>query len=390
MKFLRSFLITLAVVLCLSLGFIAGYLAHDRLAASPSGFSVLQQAYEILTTKGLKDPPSPPALEYGMIRGMLQAYDDPFTSFVEPAEHELETNTLEGHFGGIGVRLDKDQAGNIILYPFQNGPAARAGIAEGDRLLQVDALPITSQLTADAVEAALRGPVGQTVRLMVGHAPRFAPVELKVKREDFPLPSVSWHRDQSEPRLGIVEINIIAATTPAEVIQAVDDLQGRGVLAIALDLRDNYGGLLTAGVDTARLFLTDGTIIQQKYRGQETETYKVERPGQFNTLPLVILVNQNTASAAEIIAGALKVHQRARLIGTRTYGKDTIQLVYDLKGGASLHITAAKWWIPGLEPPLEGNGVQPDVPLENTDPAANPDPFTQAAVQALFPQRSNP
>ncbi len=390
MKFLRSFLITVAVVLCLSLGFITGYLAHDRLAASPSGFSILQQAYEILTTKGLKDPPAPPALEYGMIRGMVQAYDDPFTSFVEPAEHELETNTLEGHFGGIGVRLDKDQAGNIILYPFQNSPAARAGIIEGDRLLQVDALAITTQDTSDVVEAALRGPVGQSVRLKIGHAPHYEPVELKIKREDFPLPSVSWHRDPSEPRLGIVEINIIAATTPSEVTQAINDLQGRGVLAIALDLRDNYGGLLTAGVDTARLFLSDGTIIQQKYRGQETETYSVKQPGQFSTLPLVVLVNQNTASAAEIIAGALKVHQRGKLIGTRTYGKDTIQLVYDLKGGASLHVTAARWWIPNLDPPLGGNGVQPDIPLESADPAAKPDPFIQAAVQTLFSQRSNP
>jgi carboxyl-terminal processing protease len=386
MKFLRSFFITIAAVFCLSLGFLAGYLVHDHLPDSPSGFSTLQQAYEILTTKGLKDPPSPPALEYGMIRGMVQAYDDPFTSFIEPAEHELETNTLEGHFGGIGVRLGKDQEGNFILFPFQNSPAARAGVEEGDRLLKVDALEIAPLLTSDTVEAALRGPVGQAVRLTVGRAPQYTPVEMQIKREEFPLPSVSWHRDPVEPRLGVVEINIIAATTPAEVTRAIEDLQGRGVQAIALDLRNNYGGLLTAGIDTARLFLTDGTILQQKYRGQEMDTYKVDRPGPFSALPLAVLVNQNTASAAEIIAGALKEHQRAKLIGTRTYGKDTIQLVYDLKGGASLHITAAKWWIPGLEPPLGGNGLQPDIPLDGADAAENPDPYIQAAIQTLLPQ----
>jgi carboxyl-terminal processing protease len=317
---------------------------------------------------------------------MVQAYDDPFTSFIEPAEHELETNTLEGHFGGIGVRLGKDQEGNFILFPFQNSPAARAGVEEGDRLLKVDALEIAPLLTSDTVEAALRGPVGQAVRLTVGRAPQYTPVEMQIKREEFPLPSVSWHRDPVEPRLGVVEINIIAATTPAEVTRAIEDLQGRGVQAIALDLRNNYGGLLTAGIDTARLFLTDGTILQQKYRGQEMDTYKADRPGPFSALPLTVLVNQNTASAAEIIAGALKEHQRAKLIGTRTYGKDTIQLVYDLKGGASLHITAAKWWIPGLEPPLGGNGLQPDIPLDGADAAENPDPYIQAAIQTLLPQ----
>jgi carboxyl-terminal processing protease len=350
MKFLRSFFITLAVVFCLTLGFLAGYLIHDRLPVSPASFSTLQQAYDILTTKGLRDPPPAPAREYG-------------------------------------VRLTKDPTGYFILFPIQNSPASRAGVLEGDRLLKVDTLEIHAEETTDVVEAALRGPVGQTVQLTVGHSPQYLPVELQIKREDFPLPSVTWHRDPAEPRLGVVEVNIIAATTPAEVTHAIEDLQGRGVLAIALDLRNNYGGLLTAGIDTARLFLTDGTIIQQKYRGQSIETYKVDRPGPFNAIPMVILVNQNTASAAEIIAGALKVHQRAKLIGTRTYGKDTIQLVYDLKAGASLHVTAANWWIPGLEPPLGGTGLQPDIPLEAAEANTTPDPFIQAAIQALFPNK---
>jgi carboxyl-terminal processing protease len=384
MNFLRSFFITSAVIFCLTLGFLAGYLIHDRLSTSSSSFSTLQQAYEILTTKGLKEPPPPPALEYGMIRGMVQAYNDPYTSFVEPAEHELETNSLQGHFGGIGVRLSKDPVGNFLVFPFQNSPAARAGILEGDRLLKVEAIEINPQATSDVVEAALRGPVGSVVHVTVGHATQYSPVELQIKRENFPLPSVSWHHDPAEARLGVVEVNIIAATTPAEVTKAIDDLQGRGAQAIALDLRNNYGGLLTAGIDTARLFLTDGMIIQQKYRGQEIETYKVDRQGPFSDIPLVVLVNQNTASAAEIIAGALKVHQRAVLIGTRTYGKDTIQLVYDLKAGASLHVTAANWWIPGLEPPLGGNGLQPDIPVDVSDPNVTPDPYIQAAIQTLL------
>jgi carboxyl-terminal processing protease len=187
--------------------------------------------------------------------------------------------------------------------------------------------------------------------------------------------------DEREPRLGIVKINLIASSTPDEVRRGIEDLQTHGASAFLLDLRDNYGGLLTAGVDVARLFLKDGVVMEQQYRGREVERFEVDKPGPFADLPLAILINENTASAAEIIAGALQARGRARLIGTHSFGKDTIQLVFNLQDGSSLHVTSAHWWIPGLVGELAGAGLQPDIPIP---PETAGEPGLQAAISELF------
>ena len=164
----------------------------------------------------------------------------------------------------------------------------------------------------------------------------------------------------------------------------MNDLEQRGATAFVLDLRDNFGGLLDAGVDIARLFLADGIVIEQQYRGEAVQTFKVERKGALANVPLAILVNQHTASAAEIVAGALQQQQRAVLIGSASYGKDSIQLVFNLSDGSSLHVTSAKWWIPGLQPPLGENGLQPDLVIPTSADPAAPDEAMRAAVKLLL------
>ena len=151
-----------------------------------------------------------------------------------------------------------------------------------------------------------------------------------------------------------------------------------------LDLRDNPGGYLTAGVDIARLFLKEGIVMQQQYRDQEVETYEVEKPGPLANIPLAVLINHGSASAAEIAAGALQARKRAPLVGVPSFGKDTIQLVFTLADRSSLRVTAARWWVPGLESPLENTGLQPDILVDSADQASSPDPILQAAVQYLL------
>ena len=384
MSFKRSFFLTLAFGICLTLGFAAGYLTRDRWLQPREDFQIFNQAYDILRNQGLKPVPSPPAIEYGMIRGMLQAYADPYTIFVEPAQHELESDALQGSFGGIGVRLNRDAQGNVILYPYPGSPASSAGILEGDHLVSVDDLTITGDVSLETIQASLRGPVGRYVRVAVMRPPDTTTWQFSIRRAEIPLPSVAWHVDADSPKLGIIEINIIAASTAGEVRRAIDDLKTRQVSALVIDLRNNFGGLLTAGVDIARLFLKDGEIIQHQFRDREVEVYRVEHPGPYIDIPLAILVNENTASAAEIIAGALKVHGRAQIVGTPTYGKDTIQLVFDLQDKSSLHITAAHWWVPGLEPAIGSGGLQPDILVTPSADNAGPDPFVLAAAAALL------
>ncbi len=377
----RTFLTGLSALFLLAAGFAAGYLAHDLLGPGQGDWPLLSQAYRILLDNGLKDPPPEPVLEYGMIKGMLEAYNDPYTSFVEPPQHELQTNTLQGSFGGIGADLGRDSENHWVLYPYPDSPAAEAGLVDGERLFQVDDLQVTPETAQDSLEAALRGPVGRSVQLSLGAPPDFTPRSVKIRRREFPIPSVSWRLDDLEPRMGIIKVNLIASSTPDEMRRAVEDLQKRGASAFLLDLRDNYGGLLTAGVDVARLFLKDGVVMEQQYRGREVESFEVERAGPFADLPLAVLINGNTASAAEIIAGALQARGRAELIGSHSFGKDTIQLVFNLQDGSSLHVTSARWWIPGLEGSIAGSGLQPDIPVLAE---AGEEPGLQAAISELF------
>jgi carboxyl-terminal processing protease len=379
----RTYLLTLAAVACLGLAFVAGFFTRGLLPGFSPQFPLLGEAYSLLNAHAYDPLPTPSALEHGMIKGMLQAYGDPYTTLFEPVQARLQSDSLTGSFGGIGVRLGKDAQGYPVLYPIPDSPAQKAGVKDGDRLLKVDALAITPQTSTDDLQGAVRGKVDTQVKITIGRPPDYAPLEITITRAEIPLPSVTYHLDATEARLGVVEINIIAASTVDEITHAIQDLQGRGATAFVLDLRDNGGGLLDAGINIARLFLKDGNVIQQQYRGQDVVTYKVEKPGPFADLPMVILVNQNTASAAEIISGALQAQKRALLIGSQTYGKNTIQLVYQLSDNSSLHITSAHWWIPNLEFPIDGHGLKPDIPIspDNTDPEA----AIKAAIQALFP-----
>jgi carboxyl-terminal processing protease len=381
--FLRTLTFALLAVLLLVVSFIAGYIFHGRQTTN-ANLALLTEAYSILVKHGYKEPPPPPAMEYGMIRGMLQAYDDPYTTFVEPPQNELQTNALEGKFGGIGVQLITDSQGYWALVPFPESPASKAGIIEGDRLLAVDDLPIAPQTPADTVQSAIRGRVGEKVKLTIGRPPDYAPVVFDIRREEIPLPSVTWYLDLDQPSVGVLKVNLIAASTPDEIQHAVDDLRQRRASYYVLDLRDNPGGYLTAGVDIARLFLTDGVVMQQQYRQKEVETFKVEKPGPLAQIPLAILINQGSASAAEIAAGALQAHKRAPLFGAPSFGKDTVQLVFTLEDGSSLRVTAAHWWIPELETKIGGNGLKPDIPVDPGDPAASTDPILQAAIQYLI------
>jgi carboxyl-terminal processing protease len=383
----RVYLWILLGVVLLSASFMAGYLTHRYLpfdSSQEADFPLVQQAFSILKNHAYYDLPEDPQLQYGMIRGMLQAYGDPFTSFLEPVQSTLENHSLQGHFGGIGVRLGMDEEGYVLLYPFLDGPAIEAGVLEGDRLISVEDLPFAPPVAIEKVQAAIRGPVGRPVTLQVARPPDYTIVEVTMIRREIALPSVTWHLEPSDPTVGIVEINLIAASTPDEVQRAVEDLWSRSASRFVLDLRDNGGGLLSAGIDTAGLFLEEGEIMHQQYRGQEVEIHRLKKAGPLVDLPLAILVNQNTASAAEIIAGALQAQGRATLVGFPTYGKDSIQLIFPLQDGSSLHVTAAKWWIPGLESLDGSSSLQPDVLLTAENPPT--EDYIQAAIQVLSGQ----
>jgi carboxyl-terminal processing protease len=347
--------------------FLSGFFLKSYFDSQIKEFPVLNQAYNILINHSFLNLPESRSLEYGMIRGLLAASEDPYASFQEPVQHELESNNLQGSFGGIGVEIIQGMDGKFLVYPIKNGPASNAGLLNEDQLIQIDDLKITQEMQMDDITAALRGPVGQSVSLIILHKDTDNPIEIIIKREEIHLPSVTYHLASVDSSIGIINVNIIAESTSEEITNAINQLQIEGADKFVLDLRDNGGGLLTAGIEIAKLFLQDGLIMQQKYRGQEVDSFHTDSPGPFSGVPIVILVNHNTASAAEIIAGAIQAHGRAKLIGEPTFGKDSIQLIFDLQDGSSIHITAAKWWIPGLDPPLGEGGLQPDIVANQND-----------------------
>lgn len=373
-------------VLIVAVAFMGGFLYHewkfgDISVLSGTKFPLLVEAYDLLKSNAYFDLPEVKSLEYGMIRGMLQAYNEPHTVFVEPPQHELQTHELQGKFGGIGVRIERDAENYVYLYPLPDSPAQKAGVQDGDRLIKVGDFSIGPDTRTDEVQAAVRGPVGQKITITVGHKPDYQPVEISMERAEVPIPSTTWNLAPNQPEIGILHIRVIADTTPEEVKKAIADLKEQGATRFVIDVRNNGGGLVEAGVNTARLFLTDGQVIEQQYRGKPVKSYEVTSPGEFANLPIVILVNKGTASAAEIFAGALQGQGRAPIVGTNTYGKDTIQLVFRLSDGSSLHVTAAHWWIPGLSDKITGTGLIPDILVEEN---ADDNMAQQAAIQAVL------
>lgn len=385
-RFQLIILVILLIGLNLGIGAGIGYLIRDQqiFSVNKKNYPLFGQAYELLVNHGFYPLPEQKKIEYGMIRGLLQAYNDPFTTFVEPPQHELQSQQLRGKFGGIGARIERDSQNQYRLFPFADSPAKRAGILDGDILIEVDRVKITPETPQDDVLSLLRGEKGTVVQLIIFREEEQREYSIEITREEIALPSVTWNLLSENRRVGHIQVNLMSSTTPDEIKKAIEDLISQGADHFILDLRNNGGGLVDTGVKIAELFLpADVPILTQTYRGQEPKTIKTEKSGPFTQIPLVVLINNSTASAAEITAGALKAHQRAALIGTPSFGKYTIQLVFDLQDGSSLHVTAAEWEIPGLVPPIRDHGIIPDTWIEN-EPADNLNiRYIQAALQAF-------
>ncbi len=360
-KSMRSGLFVSLQIVIIALSICVGYFGHQLILQYQGELGLLRQAREILQDNTILEIPTDPALEYGMIQGMLSKLEDPYTYFVEPAAHEVESDQLAGSFGGVGVRLERDTEMNWRLYPLPDSPALCAGVMDGDILITVDDLAITPETDQTTLMAAIRGPVEEKVTLIVQRDGE--EIVFTIERQDIPLPSITWHRLPEAPQIGMLQINRIADSTTEEVQDALEDLFNQGVEGVILDLRDNGGGLVDAAVEIARLFIKEGDVLHQQFNDQDEEIFSVEQPGAYVDIPLVVLVNNNTASSAEILAGALKAHDRAVIIGAPTYGKTTIQYIFDLQDGSSVHVTSGEWWILGVSFPL-----QPDY-LITEDPA---------------------
>ena len=318
--------------------------------------------WDIVEENVYGEVPPPRERTVGAIRGVIELLDDPYTTFVEPQPRELERDRLRGSFGGIGVEVYRDTLGRMTLSPYEDSPALHAGLRAGDVLLAIDGEPITDETTLGDVRATLHGERGTSVTLTVARPPG-DPFDVQIERQQIDVPSVTWRVLPEYPDIGYIHVQSFTERTPDESAQAVAELSDR-TTTLVLDLRDNYGGLTRSAVDVASLFIPEGSTVYYEVAqdGEEKAFNAGAHPIQMLDRPMVVLVNEGTASAAEIVVGALQAHGRARLLGERTFGKGSVQLLFELSDGSSLHVTNAIWLTPDRKP-IGEDGLTPDLPV---------------------------
>lgn len=391
----RSIIGISIAVLLLAGAFLAGVAvseySHAEAAAGANGsgdvadeFALLGEAWGWIERSYLGELPSSAQANYGAIRGALAEIGDPYTIFVEPPAREEERERLSGNFGGIGAYLSRNEAGELVMEPIPGNPAEAAGILPGDVLLAVDGVPITAEMAVDDVAELIKGEKGTTVVLTLRHVGATDTLEISVERADILLPSVTSRILDEDPAIGYIQLTRFSGESGREIEEAIVKLQELGATSLILDLRHNPGGLLSASVDVANHFLRDVPVLYQQSRDQEEQVYTASPEAVAGDMGLVVLIDGGTASSAEILAGALQDHRRARLIGMPTLGKGSVQLVYDLSDGSSVHVTASRWLTPNRHQ-IDQEGLQPDILVELTQDAidAGRDEVLLRAVQYL-------
>ncbi|MFV9673809.1 MAG: S41 family peptidase [Anaerolineales bacterium] len=369
-KRLVSFL-TLGLILATLLSFASGYFAREIWPLPSEQLVLLKEARRLLGIHYLDPLPDDLELERGMIHGMMEVLPDPYSKYVEPAIHEIQTDDLAGEYAGIGAEISKGDQGKFYLVPIEGGPAEAAGILEGDVLLAIDGVPISKDTALESVITRIRGTEGSVIRLTVApRDPQQTNLEYEVTRAIIPLPSVMHYLLPEEQWVGVITIRRFSEKTPGELEKAYQNLYNRGAKSIILDLRDNSGGLLEASIESSRLFLEGGLVIVEESSGLESQLFYVHEKGLASEIPMVVLVNAGTASAAEVVAASLKDNGRAPLIGETTFGKGSVQVILELSDGSSLHVTSARWLTPNGKV-IESIGLIPDIIVEQIDSSAD-------------------
>lgn len=299
-------------------------------------------------------------LSEGAIRGILNALADPHASYLSAEQHTKEQEGYRGYFEGIGAQVTLTDAGLTVIAPIPGAPAEAAGILAGDLILAVDGASVTGLTLIEAVNL-IRGPGGSEVTLLVRHAGSDADVSITVTRGRIPIESTEFR--MLDDGIGHLWIYSFSNTTEDEVRRVVDEFrraEGRGLV---LDLRNNPGGLLNSVLDVTDLFLDGGPILYEvDAQGNRTD-HSAGRRGAAVAIPMVVLVNGYSASASEIMAGAIKTNGRAPVVGATTFGKGSVNITRELSDGSAIYFTIRRWYLPD-DTRIEGQGVTPDIEIE--------------------------
>ena len=359
-KTMKIILISLLSVAILALTFGTGYNLGQIPAGPSDGLETVKQVWNIIFDDYVdRDHLDPDKLSEGAIEGMLEALDDPYSSYLDAETHQLGLSSLEGELEGIGAQVAIRDEQITIIAPIANSPAAAAGIRAGDVVLEIDGQSTAEMSLAEAV-LNIRGPKGTSVRLLILHQDESEPEEIEIVRDKIELPSVHF-----EMREDIAYINIthFSGHTSEELSATLESMTQEEVRGIILDLRSNPGGILEIVVDVTSYFLPEGVVVSVVDNRKEHTTLEVNPKEMVTDLPVVVLVDSFSASGSEVLAGALQDYGRATIAGSQTFGKGSVNVLQKLKDGSGLYITTARWLTPNGRL-IEGEGIKPDYELE--------------------------
>jgi carboxyl-terminal processing protease len=324
------------------------------------GFDLVQDAFEEIRSSAV-DAPTSEQLARGAVKGMLEVLkkEDPYALFYSPTAYRSFQELTTGEFSGIGVWLKDKEEGLTIVSVLPSTPAVTAGLREGDVIRTIDGKAV-ADITSDEAVAHIKGPEGTEVSL--GILREGEELEFEITRAEIALPNLQ--ANLRADGLGYIQLFGFARGAGTEVREEVDAMLDQGAEGIVLDLRNNGGGLFSEAVEVASVFIEDGDVVIYRERPEGDTTYEAEGDA-FEDVPLVVLVNEGTASASEIVAGALQDQERATLIGVKTYGKGSVQEVVRLRDASALKLTTAAYLTPeGRD--INGSGIEPDVEVAET------------------------
>ena len=373
-----------------ALFFGGGFLVGKEFKVMPSGSQLqlakVEEVYQELQNEFFfKENLDSKKLEYGAAKGFVDAAGDPYTYFLNPEENKEFEEVINGSFEGIGAEIGlNEQREIIIIAPLEGAPAKRAGLKPQDVLLQIDE-HLTAGITLDEAVRLIRGPKGSTVTLIVERSGLPNPLRIPISRDVIEIPILKWELKNKD--IAYIQLFNFHERAAQTFDQAAKKILNSSAQSIILDLRGNPGGILQEAVAIGGWFVDKGSPVALEHFGNgKLQTYESAGPATLKGFPLAILIDKGSASASEILAGALKVHNKALLIGEKTFGKGTVQIIKDFADGSALRVTTSQWLLPN-ETSIDKEGLSPDILEVRQGVNKKEDTQLKKAIEALQFQR---
>lgn len=380
----------ISLMLLVTVAFGAGFFAANRSvspkaeAQSPETEEVFRpfwEAYDIVKGQFV-DPVDDEVMMLGALEGMLEALGDENTNYFDPTELAAWNESLTGEFEGIGatVRQDEETGGLIIVSPLPGSPAESSGILPGDIIVQVGGKDITKLSQAEIINQ-VRGPAGTAVRLGILRDGEPEMIEITVIRDRIVMPTLETR--MLDNNVGYIRLYQFSSEAANELRETLIEMDANNLNGLVLDLRDNPGGFLDTSLEVIRLFIDEGVILIEQLPNEQERVFEANSTAVAPEVPLAVLVNAGSASASELVAGSLRDLDRAVIVGTPTFGKNTVQIVNPLSNGGAVRVSIVRWVTPDGSS-VDSAGLEPDVMVElDPEAAAGQDNQLEAAIRAL-------